>query len=116
MGGTNWGESGYFKIKRGTNECGIESAGMVTATCAATGGGQSTVPEQQTTDTTSVGSCDLSNLFGRKDITGSYTIRIRRGSKTAVSYVDCVNSVCKPQSTVTGVTNACQYICMSSTC
>ena len=24
---TNWGESGFFKIKRGVNECGIETMG-----------------------------------------------------------------------------------------
>jgi len=96
---TNWGISGYVKIKRGSDECGIESAAMSAASC---------------NDENVLQPCDISGTFG-SGITGSGTLQISSGGQTYTSYVTCNNSLCSPQNP-TGITDSCVYICGQTTC
>lgn len=113
--GTNWGDKGYIKIKRGSNECGIEMEAMIYTKCSASDGSADTVPETPTTAAPAAAlTCDLSNIFG-PGITGNYSLQFRVNGQYYFSRVTCTNSVCTPQDP-TGITNACVYICGMSSC
>ena len=89
---------------------GVESTGTSDDTTDA--------PEDETTDAPEeeddTSSCDISGLFGTSSITGTYTLRVIINRSRYISYVTCVNSICTPVDT--SITDACVYICGSSTC
>merc|ERR1712110_412225 len=104
-----WGDNGYIKIARGQSQCGI---GQVCSWAAVTASDGSEDTTDASTDDTS--SCDVSGLFGTTSITGTYSLTVRINRTRYYSYVTCVNSVCTPVDT--SITDACVYICGSSTC
>jgi len=115
--GTNWGDSGYIKIQRGTNHCNV---GNVCVWSEATKNGDA-APAPTAAPTTQPPLnmwCDLSELFGTNTITGSFGLRIwvwqNNAWKAIESEVRCVNSKCTPQKA--GPTNACLYICGKTKC
>jgi len=115
--GSNWGNNGYIKIKRGTNHCNV---GNVCVWSTATkSGGQGPVPTAAPTTQPPLNLwCDISCLFRGNDITGNYNLRVwvrENGRwKPIESKVRCVNSKCTPRQA--GPTNACMYICGRKTC
>merc|ERR1712111_243301 len=73
--GSSWGDSGFFKLKRGT--CG-DSTVCGALECSASGSADD-VPETTSTGT-EASSCDLTGWFGQ--ITGTYNLEITSGSTT----------------------------------
>jgi len=110
--GPNWGDNGFIKIRRGTNECGIEQVCVVTD-CSASGSADEAPPAPTTTATPVNLQCDVSGLFG-PGITGNFNFRLTVGPQEFLSEVICENSVCRPR--VPGPSNACIYICGKTTC
>jgi len=110
--GSNWGDNGFIKIKRGVNMCGIEDV-CVVADCSASGSADA-APPTPTTQAPPVNlTCDVSGLFG-PGVSGNYNLRISRGGNTYESQVTCVSSICRPRNP--GPSNACIYICGSTSC
>ena len=73
--GSHWGENGYMKIRRGTNECAIEkycfalecdSYGSYTQPPVAPPSPPAPLKEY----------CDVSKLYKRDDLTGEYTLKV----------------------------------------
>jgi len=118
--GTNWGDKGYIKIKRGNTTCGIGT--VCTWTDAAANGSANTIPATTTTAAPSSSSkmwCDLTTLFKDMGVSGAvtggpYRLRLWNGSKMFYSVIKCKASKCTPA--VAGQTNACKYICGRNTC
>jgi len=110
--GPNWGDNGFIKIRRGTNECGIEQVCVVTD-CAANGSADEAPPAPTTTAPPVNLQCDVTGLFG-PGITGNYNFRLTSGNKEFLSEVSCEDSICRPR--VPGPSNACIYICGKTTC
>jgi len=116
--GTNWGDSGYIKIARGTNHCNVGS--VCVWTDAAKDGTPGVVPTAAPTTQPPLNLwCDMTELFGGNNVTGNYNLRIwvynsESGWKPIESKVRCVNSKCTPQQA--GPTNACMYICGKQKC
>merc|ERR1719412_2843458 len=72
--GTNWGDKGYIKIKRGSTTCGIGT--VCTWTDAAANGSANTIPATTTTAAPSSSSkmwCDLTKLFKDMGVSGAVT-------------------------------------------
>merc|ERR1712110_167992 len=114
--GPNWGDSGFIKIKRGSNMCGIEEV-CVVSTCTSSGSADSAPPAPTTTAAPVSMWCDVSGIFGRSDITGNFNLRVsdRSGSGRLIeSEVRCQNSQCTPRTP--GPSNACMYICGATSC
>ena len=111
--GASWGDNGYVKIYRGAGMCGIGGQCSVTE-CVRTGSASPApvapppppIPPNQI--------CDISNLYGRSDITGNYTLRTKINGKEYVADVKCTNSQCSPA--IAGPSNACMYICGKTEC
>jgi len=57
--------------------------------------------------------CDLSQIFGNQ-INGNIMLQFSVNGQLYTSNLNCKNSVCSPN--VSGITNACQYICGGNTC
>jgi C1A family cysteine protease len=108
--GTYWGDGGYIKMKRGSNECGIEDVCIYTECSTTTGSDEA--PTTTTTTAAPSASCDVSNWFG--ELTGTYYLRVRISGVLYDSFVSCVAGVCTPEED--GVVNACEYICGMTTC
>lgn len=111
--GKTWGDKGFIKIKRGTNECGIEGI-CVVAQCSKSGTAEPAPVAPPKPPVPAALTCDISSLFGSSDITGTYTLRVWGSSGTIVSSVKCTKSVCTPK--MPGPSNACIYICGKQTC
>ena len=131
--GANWGASGFIKIRRGTNECGIEGVSFevflleipgwttlfhqqicVTSTCSASGTPDVAPVAPPPPPIPANLECDISTLFGTKQITGRYTLRVGSSNGLIVSKCICKSSVCTPQQP--GPSNACMYICGNTKC
>merc|ERR1719215_847656 len=111
--GTNWGENGFMKIRRGNNECSLEN--ICSALECEASGTYATAPVAPPPPPVPMAEkCDISNLFGSSSITGSYQLRVTKGSEEFISKVTCTNSICTPS--YPGPANACMYICGSLTC
>jgi len=115
--GTNWGDSGYIKIQRGTNHCNVGN--FCVWTDAAKDRAPGVVPTARPTTQPPLNLwCDVSKLFGKNNITGNYNLRVwvndGSGWKPIESKVRCVNSKCTPRQA--GPTNACMYICGKQKC
>ena len=130
--GPNWGDNGFIKIRRGTNECGIEQVRKfkkchlnekymyfcnakvcVVTDCAANGSADEAPPTPTTTAPPVNLQCDVTGLFG-PGITGNYNFRLTSGNQEFLSEVSCEDSICRPR--VPGPSNACMYICGKTTC
>jgi hypothetical protein len=71
--GPNWGDNGYIRIRRGTNECGIGGNCVVTeCTKAGRADAAPVAPPPPSIPASQI--CDISGVYGRSDITGSYTL------------------------------------------
>merc|ERR1712241_276847 len=57
--------------------------------------------------------CNLSQLFSQP-LNGNIMLTFNVGGKLYVSSLNCTNSICSPN--VSGITNACQYVCGRNTC
>jgi len=57
--------------------------------------------------------CNLSQLFSQP-LNGNIMLTFNVGGKLYVSSLNCTNSICSPN--VSGITNACQYVCGQNTC
>jgi len=111
--GDSWGDNGYIKMRRGTNECGIE--GMCVVADCSDSGNASPAPAVPPAPPIPVDLwCDISGLYGRSDITGTYNLRITSNGKEYNSEVKCENSNCTPK--IPGPSNACMYICGKTKC
>jgi len=111
--GDNWGDGGYIKIARGKTECGIggncalvECSKTGTASPAPQAPAPAPVPANQI--------CDISNLYGNSNITGTYTLTTTINGTKYISTVKCTKSKCSPK--VAGPSNACMYICGKIEC
>jgi len=112
--GPNWGENGFFKIKRGTNMCGIGKRALVTL-CESTGNADPAPPMPTPAPVPANLKCDISGLYGRKDITGNYNFPMTTPSgRRVIAEVSCENSICTPRKP--GTSNACMYICGKVKC
>ena len=135
--GSNWGLNGYIKLARGSNQCGLAAVSKikkeleslwylyiigniqvcVSADCEGNGSQEyaPTTPKPPPVPTSM--RCDISRLFrGRKDITGTFNLRVndKNTGKVIESEVRCKNSICTPK--VPGPSNACMYICGALKC
>jgi len=104
--GSSWGDSGFFKLKRGT--CG-DSTVCGALECSASGSADD-VPETTSTGT-EASSCDLTGWFGQ--ITGTYNLEITSGSTTYATTCTCAHGFCTPNDS-SG--DACTAICGATTC
>ena len=71
--GDNWGDGGYIKIARGKTECGI-GGNCAAVECSKTG---TAAPAPQAPAPAPIPAnqiCDISNLYGNSNITGTYTL------------------------------------------
>merc|ERR1719400_80916 len=109
--GTNWGNKGYIKIKRGSNMCGVENE-CITADATATGNGVAAPTSAPTTAAPASAWCKVS--WFPTSLTGRFTLHITTSSGLKVSKVYCKKGSCKP--TVSGQSNACKYICGATSC
>ena len=72
--GTNWGEDGFMKIRRGNNECSLEN--ICSALECEASGTYTTAPVASPPPPVPMAEkCDISNLFW-SGITGSYELRV----------------------------------------
>jgi len=110
--GSDWGENGYIKIKRGSSCNGI--ATYCTTVDVDSNGSADDVPAAPVTEVSST--CDLSNLTGWDLTDTSTTYSITWGS--IESTIKCTAAeICTVQtSTVSSDKSACQRICGSDTC
>jgi len=110
--GGNWGDKGFIKMRRGTNECGIEGI-CVAAKCTKTTGKADPPPPVTTTPAPPPAlTCDVSKWVGK--ITGRYRFRFRRDGVLIDARVTCNRGICRP--TMPGPTNACMYLCRRTKC
>ena len=58
--------------------------------------------------------CDISKLYGRDDITGTFKLTTKANGKKYVADVTCKRSKCSPK--IAGPSNACMYICGKIQC
>jgi len=107
--GSNWGDKGFIKIKRGENQCGMEKIHVVTS-CSKTDGEPDPAPPATTPKPIPAQLfCDVSGIWG-PNLNGNF--RLRYGGHE--SQVKCENSICTP--TNPGPSNACMYICGKLEC
>lgn len=111
--GPSWGDKGFIKVRRGTNECNIENI-CVVSTCEKSGTPE-TAPAMPKPKPVPINmQCDVSQLFGTKGITGTYTLNVYGPKGLIQSSVICENSMCRPK--IAGPSNACMYICGQTKC
>lgn len=113
--GTNWGEQGYMRIKRGSNACGVGSI-CVAVDCTASNRDDEVddEPEQHRDQEEVSSTCDVSTLYNRTDINGNYTLTSKINGDEFVADVTCTNSECHPR--YPGPVDACMYICGQKRC
>lgn len=106
--GDSWGDKGFFRIRRGTNECSIGNICVVTK-CSKSGK-QDKAPVAPTPPPVPAKlECDLSQYFG-PDLEGNISINFGKGYKD----VTCASSKCRPR--VAGPSNGCMYLCGQLKC
>jgi len=110
--GANWGEKGFFRIKRGQNTCAMEKLAAVT-TCTKSGKAAPAPPVPTPKPVPANMKCDISGLYG-KGINGNYRFDTTINGKLIVSEVKCEDSICTPLKP--GPSNACMYICGKLKC
>jgi len=114
--GTDWGEQGYIKVKRGNSQCGI--GGVCVWSDAAANGSADNNPTTATTTTEAPSPndamwCDLTSIFTTKINGGPYQMKFWNGH-WIISFIKCKDSMCTPA--YYGPTHACQYICGQNEC
>jgi len=117
--GPNWGENGYFRLKMGSDECGMESDIATVTTCEKTGGSGPAPGPKPTAAPAPVpthkpapnASCDVSKEFGNV-LNGVYHTMVEGGKMIKIT---CKNSVCSIPNP-DGKTNACMVLCGNEKC
>jgi len=110
--GSDWGEDGYIRIKRGSSCNGI--ATYCTTIDVDSNGSADDVPAAPVTEVSTT--CDLSNVSGWDLTNTSYTYSLTWGSITSTVKCTAAEICTVEDSTVSSDKSACQRICGSDTC
>merc|ERR1719436_2113614 len=111
--GDNWGDGGYVKIARGKMACGIgQNCALTECTKSGYAAPAPKAPPPAPIPPNQI--CDISKLYGKNNITGSFKLTTKVNGKKYIADVTCKNSKCSPR--IAGPSNACMYICGKIQC
>lgn len=113
--GTNWGEDGFMRIKRGVGMCGIGEM-ILLVKCRHIDGTTSAPYTTTTTESTPKAECDMSGFFHGYPLTASNMhLSVTTNGVNYSSKVNCDKGMCAPVD-MSDVINACVAMCGEDPC